>query len=163
MSKELLILVFSWIISVITLLSISKGKTRLHLIQVTFLFSQSLAWLFEFILVYFELVKFPYREFKIATSMSFSLYYLIFPTIGVLFILLYPKQPTMLKVLLYYLFFSMLIPTYTSLAEKYSKLFDFINWNWGIHVLSDLIIFFILKKFIFWFKEGIDGLGANKN
>lgn len=154
MSKEFFILAFSWVISIMTLLSISKGRTRLT--QITFLLTQALAWLFEFILVFFDLVEFPYREFKIATNMSFSLYYLIFPTVGVLFILFYPKQASNLKVLLYYLFFSMVIPTYSSLAEKYSNLFQFINWNWGIHVLADLIIFYILKKFIFWFQKGID-------
>lgn len=103
MSKEFFIIVSLWIICIITLLTISKGRTRLT--QVTFFFIQALAWIFEFILVSFELVEFPYREFRVATKMSFSLYYLIFPTVGVLFILFYPKQPGKLKVFLYYLFF----------------------------------------------------------
>jgi hypothetical protein len=154
MSKEFFILTFLWIISIITLFSISRGRTRLT--QITFLFTQALAWLFEFTLVFFGLVKFPYREFKIATNMSFSLYYLIFPTVGVLFILFYPKKPIKLNLLLYYLFFSMVVPTFSSLAEKYSKLIQFINWNWEIHVIADLIIFYILKKFIFWFQKGIE-------
>ncbi|MEW9053177.1 MAG: CBO0543 family protein [Neobacillus sp.] len=153
MSKEVSILAFSWIICLITLYWVSKGRARLT--QITFLFSQALSWLFEFILVYFELVEFPYREFRIATNMSFSLYYLIFPTVGVLFILLYPKQSSILKVLLYYLLFSMVIPTYSLLAERYSNLLQFINWNWGIHVLADLVMFYILKNFIVWFQRGI--------
>lgn len=154
MSREFFILACSWVISLVTLLSISKGKTRL--IQISYLFTQALAWLFEFILVLFRLVEFPYREFKIATKMSFSLYYLIFPIVGVLFIQFYPKQPTKLKVLLYYLLISMVIPTYTSLAERYSNLFQFINWNWGIHVLADMLIFYTVKKFVFWFQKGIE-------
>lgn len=154
MSKEFFILAFSWVISIVILLSVSRGRIRLT--QITFLFSQGLAWLFEFILVFFDLVEFPYSEFQNATKMNFSLYYLIFPTVGVLFIRFYPKQPTRLKVLFHYLFLSMVIPTYSSLADKYSNLFHSINWNWGIHVVADLIIFYILKNIIFWFQKGIN-------
>ncbi|QOR67150.1 hypothetical protein IM538_03085 [Cytobacillus suaedae] len=153
MSKEFYILAFLWIISIITLLSISKGKMRLT--QITFLFTQALAWVFEYILVFFKLVEFPYREFEVATKMSFSLYYVIFPVVGVLFILFYPTTSRKGKVFFYYLFFSMLIPTFSSFAEKYTKLFLFVNWNWSVHVLADLIIFYILKQFIFWFRRGI--------
>lgn len=154
MSKEFIILAVSWVVSIMTLVSLSRGRSRL--VQITFLFTQTLAWLLVYILVFFNLVSFPYREFKIATTMSFSLYYLLFPMAGVLFILFYPKQPTKRKVLFYYLFFSMLIPTYTSLAEMNSELFQFIKWNWTIHVLADFILFYILKKFIFWFQLGLN-------
>lgn len=154
MSRELMILVISWITSIVILVSVSRG--RIALTQITFLATQTIAWVFEYILVYFDLVQFPYREFEAATKMSFSLYYMIFPTVGVLFILYYPKSPSKLKVILYYLFFCMVIPTYSSVAEKYSDLFLFIHWNWPVHVLADLIIFYILKKFIFWFKEGLE-------
>jgi hypothetical protein len=154
MRKELIILICSWVIAIILLLSVSKGRTRLT--QITFLFTQTLAWLFEYILVFFNLVEFPYREFKFATRMGFSLYYILFPTVGVLFIIFYPKQPGKLKVFLYYLLFSMVIPTFTSLAAKYSELFHFIHWNWGIHVLSDLLNFYILRKFVLWYQKGIE-------
>jgi hypothetical protein len=154
MSKEFIILAISWGISILTLVTFIRGRARL--VQITFLFTQALAWIFVYILVFFNLVRFPYREFKTATTMSFSLYYLLFPTVGVLFILFYPKQPTNRKVLLYYLFFAMLIPTYSSLAERYSELFQFIKWNWPIHVVADLMLFYILKKFIFWFRTGLD-------
>lgn len=156
MSKDLLILAFSWIVSIIILLNVSKGRVRLT--QITFIFSQSLAWLFEYILVFIDLVRFPYREFKIATKMSFSLYYLVFPTVVALFIHLYPKQSSKGKVLLYYLLFSMVIPTYTFLADKYSNLIQIISWkwNWGIHVAIDILIFYIVKTFVFWFQKGLD-------
>ncbi|MDZ5472385.1 CBO0543 family protein [Bacillus sp. 31A1R] len=153
MSVEFFVLVILWVISIITLLIISKGRTRLT--QITFLFTQALAWIFEFIITFFKLVEFPYREFKVATEMSFSLYYIVFPTVGVLFILYYPKQLNKLKLLFYYLFFSMVIPIFTFSLERYSKLFHFINWNWTVHVLADLLIFYILKTFIFWFQKGL--------
>lgn len=157
MSKEFMILAISWAISIIILLRISKGGVRLT--QISFTFTQALAWLFEFILVYFNLVEFPFREFKVATTMSFSLYYLIFPTVGVLFIVFYPKKSNKIVLLFYYLIFAMIIPTFSSLAEKYSDLFKFLNWNWTTNVLADLLIFFILKKFVFWFKEGLENGG----
>jgi hypothetical protein len=154
MNKEWIILAILWIVCLLTLLLISKGRARLT--QITFLFTQAISWLFVFILVFFGLVEFPLREFKISTKMNFSLHYLIFPTVGVLFIRFYPKQPGKLKLLLYFLFFSMLIPTFSLLAEKYSNLVRYLNWNWSVHVLANLILLYILAKFIFWFQNGIE-------
>ncbi|KAA0547181.1 hypothetical protein FZW96_14520 [Bacillus sp. BGMRC 2118] len=152
MSKEFIILAVSWILSIILLVFLSRGRSRLTLIA--FLFTQALAWIFEYTLVYFDLVEFPYREFKKATNLSFSLYYIIFPIVGVLFIVFYPKNPKKVKVLFYYLLFSMVIPTFSSLAERYTDLFHFNNWNWFVHVFADLVVFYIIAKFVFWFKKG---------
>ncbi|ALC91644.1 hypothetical protein AM500_19030 [Bacillus sp. FJAT-18017] len=153
MSRELFILVFIWMVSIIILLWISKD--RLRLTQITILFSGTLSWILVFLLVYFHIVRYPYREFKIATKMGFSHYYVLFPIIAAVFIHFYPKQPGKVKMLLYYLTFSIAIPTIYVVEEKVSNLILFLNYNWGLHVIANLMLFYIVKKFVFWFQKGL--------
>ncbi|OCA88498.1 hypothetical protein A8F94_24410 [Bacillus sp. FJAT-27225] len=153
MSREVVILAFIWIISIVTLLWISKN--RLRITQITILFSQAVSWLTVYILVTFHIVKFPYREFGLATKMGFSHYYVLFPIIAALFIHFYPKRSGNWKVLLYYLAFSIAIPTIYVIEEKYSNLIEFLHYNWGLHVIANFILFYIVKKFVFWFQKGL--------
>ncbi|MEH7014586.1 CBO0543 family protein [Neobacillus niacini] len=154
MNKEILILVFSWVIAVLCLLKyVPKDKRRVA--HITFLFGQAFSWLFEYFQVRLELLEFPFREFNYATKMSFSLHYVIFPTYAVFFILLYPIQKAPKWIIIYYLIYGMALPTYAFFLERYSSLIDYKKWNWFLAVIVNLIAMFIVKKFVFWFKKGI--------
>ncbi|MEH7109724.1 CBO0543 family protein [Bacillus sp. JJ1764] len=77
----------------------------------------------------------------------------MYPTIGVFFILLYPKGRK--RTFIYYLLFSLVITTYSYLVERYSSLIHFIHWNWFIGLITNMIIMYVTKKYIFWFKNGL--------
>ncbi|MFB5193438.1 CBO0543 family protein [Neobacillus sp. KR4-4] len=154
MNKEILILLFSWIISILLLfkyIPVNRKRTA-HL---TFVFVQAIAWIFQYFQLLFGLVEFPYREFDYATRMSFSLHYLTYPTFGVLFIMLYPLNKGRIRIILHFLIFALAISTYTFLIEKYSSLFEFRKWNIYIGILSNMIILYIVKKFVFWYQKGL--------
>ncbi|GKU82594.1 CBO0543 family protein [Niallia sp. NCCP-28] len=154
MKKELFILIISWTALLFLLIKYIPKDSRRYF-QIVFLFGQAIAWIFEYSQVVFGLLEFPYREFEIATKMSFSLHYVVLPTFGVFFILLYPLNKSRKRVVIHYLIFGMASPTYIYFLENYSSLIHFIKWNWLIAVFVNFIILYIIQKFAFWFKKGL--------
>ncbi|WHY78637.1 CBO0543 family protein [Neobacillus sp. WH10] len=154
MIKEILILLLSWLISAYLLLKYIPKENKRYA-HITFIFAQTIAWIFEYLQVLFGLVEFPFREFNTATKMSFSLHYFISPTFMVFFIFLYPTEKMKLRICIHFLIFAIAIATYSFVIEKYSSLLYFKKWNWFYSVISNLIILYIVKKFVFWFKKGL--------
>lgn len=152
--KEILILLFSMLISIYVLLRYTPKECKRYT-HITFLFVQAIAWVYEYIQLILGLVEFPFREFDTATKMSFSLHYFIYPTFGVFFINLYPSQKGKVRIFMHFLIFAIAIATYSFFIEKYSSLFYFKKWGWFSGVISNLIILYIVKKFAFWFKKGL--------
>jgi hypothetical protein len=143
----------SWLVSILLLLKFVPKESK-RTAHITFLFSQAITWLYQYIQLVFGLLEFPFREFPAATKMSFSLPYIVYPTFGVFFILLYPKENNRMRIFLHYLLFAFAIPTVTYLIEKYSSIFHFKKWDFFTSVFIDLFILYLIKKFVFWFKKG---------
>jgi hypothetical protein len=158
MNKEILILVFSWLLSFGLLLKYIPKESR-RTAHITFLFVQAIAWVYEYMQVVFKWVEFPYREFNFATKMSFSMHYFTYPTFGVFFIIFYPHHKGKLRGFIHIFLFAVAVSTYTSLIEHYSSLIEFKKWNWYLSVLSNFIILCVIKRFVFWFKKGLFKMG----
>ncbi|MGD6853890.1 CBO0543 family protein [Bacillus infantis] len=154
MNREVMILIGSWVVSLYLLLRYIPAESK-RLAWITFLFVQAIAWIHVYIQLAFGLVEFPYREFNKATNMSFSLHYIVYPTIAVFFILFYPEEKGKKSKFLYYLLFSAGAATYSYLIEKYSRLYHFIHWNWIMGLIINMLLLYIIKKYIFWFKKGL--------
>ncbi|MEH7086523.1 CBO0543 family protein [Neobacillus drentensis] len=154
MIKEILILIFSWFISISLMLKYIPKESK-RTAHITFLFVSTITWIYEYIQLLTGLVEFPFREFNVATKMSFSLYYLVYPTFGVFFITLYPMEKVKLRIFIHFFVFTIAITTYSFFIEKYSSLIFFKKWNWFASFFSNLIILYIVKKFVYWFKKGL--------
>lgn len=154
MIKEILILIFSWLISISLMLKFIPKESK-RTAHITFLFVSTISWIYEYIQLLIGLVEFPFREFNVATKMSFSLYYLVYPTFGVFFITLYPMEKVKLRIFIHFFVFAIAITTYSFFIEKYSSLIFFKKWNWFASFFSNLIILYIVKKFVYWFKKGL--------
>ncbi|MBI0579665.1 hypothetical protein IEC97_20090 [Neobacillus cucumis] len=154
MIKEILILIFSWFISIFLMLKYIPKESK-RTAQITFLFVSTITWIYEYIQLITGLVEFPFREFNVATKMSFSLYYLVYPTFGVFFIILYPIEKEKRRFCIHYFVFVMAISTYSFFVEKYSSLIYYKKWNWFASFFSNLFILYIVKKFVYWFKKGL--------
>lgn len=154
MNKEILILLFSWLISILLLVKYIpiERKRNAH---ITFLFVQAIAWIYEYIQLLLGVIDFPFREFEDATKMSFSLHYLIYPTFGVLFIMLYPLDKKNRRIIIHFLVFALAITAYSFFVQKYSSLFHWESWNVYISFTTNLAILYIIKKFMFWYQKGL--------
>ena len=155
MDKDIIIIATSWIIAFISLLLFVPPSSKRYA-HITFLFAQAIAWIFEYVQLVCGWIEFPYREFKDATNMSFSLHYIFFPTIAVLFNLWYPVYKDWSKKILYYLLFSIGIATYITILGDISNLFKYLHWNWYLGVLSDFLILVIIRRFTYWFRKGLE-------
>lgn len=154
MHKEFWILTILWAAVLIVIFIYIRNSNK-RLAQITFLFSQSVAWIYEFIQIKLHLVEFPYREFPYATKLSFTLHYLLFPTIGLLFILYYPKDGRFSKIVFHFFFFSLIAPTCSGIVERTTSLIEYHHWNWAFGFAASITMLAILRAFTFWFEKGL--------
>jgi len=123
MNSDYLVLLILWITLPMILWNVIP-RDRVREAIATFLFFQMLTWLFSIGLTYAGLLEAPVRIFKYATKINFTLEYLVFPTIAILFQLRFPKKSTFIRRLFHYLFWvgitlsSMLIlGTFTNIMD----------------------------------------------
>jgi hypothetical protein len=153
MSKEWIILILSWAVSIILLLwKIPKKKNREA--QIIFLFAQTLGWLYVFIQSYLDNLVFPVREFPKATDMLVSLHFIIYPTFLVFFTLFYPNRDQKRKIFLHYLIFISLHQLYELLLTHYTDLIDAKDWKWYWGVITKWTVYYLCFHFYQWFWSG---------
>jgi hypothetical protein len=153
MSKEWIILILSWVASIILLLwKIPKEKKREA--QIVFLFAQTLGWLYVFIQSYFNNLVFPVREFPKATNMLVSLHFIIYPTFLVFFTLFYPNTNQKRKIFLHYLLFISIHQVYEILLTRYTDLIKSKDWEWYLGVVTKCVVYYLCIHFYRWFWNG---------
>lgn len=150
-----LIIIISWLLS-ICLLWLFVPRKQLRYYVITFLFSSTVAWAYEYVQVSFGLIEFPFREFEKASKMSFSLHYAVYPTFCVFYILYFPVSQGKMKKFLHTCLFNLLLALYTFLLNKYSSLIEFKHWNFFYSIGINFILLYTIKRFAFWFKKGLN-------
>ncbi|WP_425466312.1 CBO0543 family protein [Niallia taxi] len=154
MKIELFILCFSWLFSILLLvIFITKENIRLYL--VTFIFTSTLSWIYEYFQLMMGFLEFPWREFSKATKMSFTLHYIVYPTFAVFFIRSITKRNKESIIILKIIMFATLISFFTYAISTFSSLIEYKNWNFLTGVISNIIMLYIVKSFVFWFKRGL--------
>lgn len=78
-------------------------RNRLREALAALMIFQMLTWLFSFGLTFAGLLEAPVRIFKHATEISFTMEYVVFPTVAVFFQLYFPKNANILRRILHYL------------------------------------------------------------
>jgi hypothetical protein len=145
---EYWIILSAWVISALLVaLCISKDKIRDALI--IFLFKQMLTWILGFIVVQYRLLEYPVREFAYAARNSFSFEYFIYPSVCVVFNLMFPKTKS--QAVLWYLFFPSWMSALEFTLERYTQVIHYIRWEWYYTWISLLITFYLTRQFYLWF------------
>jgi len=150
MSKEVIILVSAWIIT-IAMLIIFVPKNKLREAQVIFFFKQLMTWVFGLTVVQYKLIEYPVRAFSYANRTSFSFEYFIYPAICVVFNLHYPEGKSKVRQFMYYFYFCTAMTIFEVLSEKYTDIINYLNWNWPLTWLTLFITFYISRKYYTWF------------
>lgn len=149
MNYDYYVLALLWIILPIILWKVVP-RERMREAIAAFLFFQMLTWLFSIGLTYAGLLEAPIRFFKDATRINFTLEFLVFPTIAVLFQLSFPKRAKFSSRLLHYLLwvgitlsFMFLLGTFTNIMKvKVDNLIrSFFNF---------LIEFWLCRHYVLW-------------
>ncbi len=150
MSKEIVILVATWILMITTLIFfVPKNKIR-HA-QVIFLFKQFITWLFGLIVVEMRLIKYPVRLFSYANRTSFSFEYFIYPSICVVFNLHYPKGNSKIKQFMYFFYYCTGMTIFEVLCETYTDLIEYTHWTWYWSWITFYLTLYLSRKYYLWF------------
>ncbi|WP_301171892.1 CBO0543 family protein [Brevibacillus nitrificans] len=150
MTLERIILIGAWI-SAIFLVIFMTPRNKIREAYVIFSFKQILTWLIGFLVVEYQLLEYPVREFPYAARNSFSFEYFIYPAICVVFNLKFPENKGIIKKTLWYLFFPSWMTVLEILLEKYTDLIRYIAWHWYWSWVTLLATFFLSRLFYLWF------------
>ncbi|MFP7484354.1 CBO0543 family protein [Priestia filamentosa] len=152
MKKEVVILAISWLLVIILYIGKVprdvKGKAH-----ISFLFAQTLSWIYIFYSVYFKRIEFPFREFPYATKLSFSLHYMIYPAFAMFFELTYPKSKSVARIILHYVLFAGMIELYAFLIGHYTELAKPLKWGY-LNIMIYAVLLLITHHFVSWFEAG---------
>jgi hypothetical protein len=150
MSKEVIILVASWILTIFMLI-VFVPKHKFREAQVIFFFKQLITWLFGLTVVQFRLIEYPVREFSYASRASFAFEFFIYPAICVVFNLHYPEGKSKIRQFMYFFYFCTTMTVIEVLLEKYSDVINYLHWNWFLTWITLFITFYITRKYYLWF------------
>lgn len=150
MTKEYIILISFWIITIISLiLFIPRKKVRIA--HTSYLFKLLLTWLFGLFVVEFRLIEYPIHEFKYANNTSFTFEYFVYPAICSLFNVHYPANKSILLKVIYYSAFPSIITIIEVILERYTQLINYIDWTWYWTWITLLITFILSRLYVRWF------------
>ncbi|WP_041721221.1 CBO0543 family protein [Alkaliphilus metalliredigens] len=150
MSKEVIILIVAWFIT-INMLVLLVPKNKIREAQVIFLFKQLLSWLLGLIVAQYKLIEYPVRLFSYANKASFTFEFFIFPALCVVFVLYYPERKSHTRQFMYYLYFCTAITTLEIFLEKYTNVIGYIHWAWYLTWITLFLTFYASRKYYVWF------------
>ena len=113
------------VISISSIIYIPKAKIRLALIS--FLAFQATTWFTSIILVQAGKAVYPVREFVKATNVNFIPQFLFYPSIFMWFILLFPKERSLLIKMIHYVLFVSIMLWFIYFTYKYTDIYRFPN------------------------------------
>ncbi|RXT03947.1 CBO0543 family protein [Ammoniphilus sp. CFH 90114] len=154
MSVERIFLVCSWFISGILLL-LFVPKKKIPQAIIILLFAQTLSWISGILLVMFDLVRFPVREFSSATNVSFSRHFVVYPTIFVLFALYYPIDWKKWAQGSFIVLFASMMTMYAYFTMKYTSLIEMENGVMYLLFMVFVIHLYSSIRFFLWFQKGM--------
>jgi hypothetical protein len=126
---ETIIEALSWFIGIMLFyFCVPKSKKRQAFVGI--LVMQMFTWPLGFLVAEFELISYPSRFFDNATTASFTFEYFLFPVIGAIFNIYYPRERSLLKVFTYTSVIVSLLTTGEVILEVYTDNIEYLQWDW---------------------------------
>jgi hypothetical protein len=153
MTIERFIFIAIAVISISSFLYIPKEKVRVALLSfVTF---QATSWFVSNMLVQFDMISYPVREFTKATNVNFIPQFILYPALFTWFILLFPEKRSILMKAIHYIIFVSLMVWFIYFTSQYTNIHEFPNstnnFNFAQGYLRNLSQFAICHIYIIWF------------
>jgi len=150
MNIDVILIIAGWIF-IASSLVILIPKNKIREAQVVFLFIQGITWVLGLLVAQFSLIEYPVRPFPHASTTNFSFEYFIYPSICTIFTFKYPEKKSAFIQFMYYFYYCTTLTVTEVIAEKYTNLLKYINWDWYISWIAFFIIFYISRKYYIWF------------
>jgi hypothetical protein len=149
MNFNYFVLIILWVILPMVLWK-SVPRNRLREAIATFLLFQMLTWLFSIGLTYVGLLESPIRFLKYATKVNFTMEYIVFPTVAVLFQLKFPNKANFVRGLLHYLQWIGIILTFMLLIGFFTDIMVVKMDNLIRSFFNFLIELWLCRRYVLW-------------
>lgn len=150
MPLEKYLLMGSWVLLAL-LLYFFVPREQLRRAQVIFLFQQFITWFLGLVVVQFQWVVYPIRFFAEASKNSFTFEFIAYPAMTTLFILHFPEKKKWTWRWLYYGCFVSFLTLGEFVLEKYTRLIQYVSWEWYYTWISVLLTQLLCRLYIRWF------------
>ncbi|TCP55621.1 hypothetical protein EV586_103274 [Tumebacillus sp. BK434] len=153
MRLEIWIWIFAWL-SIPLVLYLLVPRTKVPDAHIVFLFAQLLTWTIDLLNVQFDLVQFPYREFQYATKTSFTLHYIFYPGVFVLYALFVPERRGWPVRVGYHALWTLLIVLFIYALDRYTELVKLVYTNFFLRFGITLTLLLLTRVFYVWYRKG---------
>lgn len=150
MTVERVILIMIWVVCFV-LIPVMIPKHRAREAVLLFLFTQLITWIMSLLLVEWQAIENPIREFPAASGSNFTNNYIFFPLISTLFALYYPSQKSAAIRFFYQIRIVLLIGIYLQLIASYTEILHYIHFNVFLHMIILWIVLNAVRTYASWF------------
>ncbi|WP_438449186.1 CBO0543 family protein [Gorillibacterium sp. sgz5001074] len=152
MTVERILLTVVWILIMIMLFFIPKGKRREAII--VFLAVQAMTWSSSILLNEWGWIRNPTREFSRAVSQNFTFNFALYPMVAVIHSLYYPRNSGIGRRFSHTLLYTFAISLFICITEAYTSLIQFLKPKWIMILITFLLSNFVLylaQKYHEWY------------
>lgn len=130
-------------------------KSKIRQAHVAYLFTLIITWFLGLVVAELGVVEYPVRQFPYSYKAHFLFEYFLFPSICALFVVNYPEKKSYFKRFMYYFYFCATFTIAEVIEERYTNILKYIHWSWYVTFITMFFVFYIVKKYNFWFFKKI--------
>jgi len=149
MDMERNILLLVWFVCISTIYFLVP-RAKAHEFVLCFLVCQAVGWIVEVLLVQFDLVAYPLREFPRASDLNISFKVALTPVASGLYYIYRPRANKWTKCFYFAVWISLLTLIDGMLAAK-TELVDYVHFHWSLMAILYSIIFLSVRSLASWF------------
>ena len=150
MSLEINLLFLIWVIGVI-MIAFGVPSHKRHSFFVAFLTAQGMEWLAEILLLQFNVVSFPVREFPKASEMSITLMIFLLPLCCATYVIYEPKKKSWPIRILYLAFWANVMTWMEIMISHFTDLQDHKSYYWLVAMLLFSFELIVANAVVRWF------------
>ncbi len=147
MERNLLLLV--WFVCITTIYFLVP-RAKAHEFVLCFLVCQAVGWIVDVLLVQFDLVAYPLREFPTASDLNITFKVLWTPVASGLYYIYRPRANKLTKCFYFAAWISLLTLIDGMLAAK-TELVVYVHFHWSLMAIVYSIIFLSVRGLASWF------------
>ncbi|MDU0205079.1 MULTISPECIES: CBO0543 family protein [Paenibacillus] len=152
MTVERGVLIVIWIVCIILIpIKIPKHRTREAVLL--FLSTQMVAWIMSLLLVEWQAIANPIREFPAASGSNFTNNYIFFPMVSTLFALYYPSRNSGVITFFYHLRVVLFLAIYLTLVSSFTKILKYVHFNIVLHTVLLWLVLNAVRTYVEWFYQ----------
>ncbi|ARU61696.1 hypothetical protein CBW65_12195 [Tumebacillus avium] len=153
MREDTWVLILFWLIIPLVLYLLVPSRKVKHA-HILFWFAQFIMWDMDIIDVQFNLIQFPYRIFEYASKTSFTLHYLVFPSICVIFTLYRPERRSWVVRAGYDLLWTAGITAFLFALDAFTQLMHLVQRSVLFRLFVVYLLLGLTRLFYVWYRKG---------